>query len=534
MKNKLWTLFKYTTINSYKIGKGIKLKIVPQNIIRIIIGILLLGVIVAYSSLYSYIAYDILSKYNVQEYVPILFYILGFLAIFMFSIYKAKGVLFDSKDNDMLFSMPIKFGTVLSSRILTLLSTNYLFAALIFIPSVVIYSIYENVGLMYFINSFCVFILLPLIPTVLASFVGYIVAYIASRTGNKKTLETIFTFVLFFGIMISINYITQNITKVVVNVEEFSQKFKQYGTFAFYAKDAIIDENIISLLVYILFNILIFGIFVLVLAKQYIKIISRLNSVNSVLRKNGKVDYKISNKNKALLKKEFKRYFSSPIYVFNTAFGVVSLVLVTIYAMFTDVNSIKNIMDINMPQAGNSLFNMAIFLSIFIISLSNTTCSSISLEGKNFWILKSLPLEIYDIFKSKLRLNFLVIVPLTVLCMIVIGILSQFTLIQIIINCVLIVILNLCVSQFGLIINLKYPKLDFVSDTQVVKQSMSTFIGMLGPMVFAMLVMVVYGFVSKFITIEVFSLLFSVVLVIIYFIQKNILKTKGIKMFKEI
>ena len=55
-------------------------------------------------------------------------------------------------------------------------------------------------------------------------------------------------------------------------------------------------------------------------------------------------------------------------------------------------------------------FTPLIILS-FGVGLTCTTGSSISIEGKNLWILKSSPLEVKDIFISKIAVNIILLVP---------------------------------------------------------------------------------------------------------------------------
>lgn len=50
--------------------------------------------------------------------------------------------------------------------------------------------------------------------------------------------------------------------------------------------------------------------------------------------------------------------------------------------------------------------------------MTNTSCVSIYLEGKNLWILKSSPIKEMDIFKSKILLNLPLTIPISIICFI--------------------------------------------------------------------------------------------------------------------
>ena len=63
---------------------------------------------------------------------------------FITSIYKAQGTLFSSKDYDLLMALPIRNSTILTSKILSLMSINYIGTALVIVPASIVYFIYNG------------------------------------------------------------------------------------------------------------------------------------------------------------------------------------------------------------------------------------------------------------------------------------------------------------------------------------------------------------------------------------------------------
>ena len=98
----------------------------------------------------------------------------------------------------------------------------------------------------------------------------------------------------------------------------------------------------------------------------------------------------------------------------------------------------------------------------------------ISLEGKTFSILKSLPVKPYTIIKSKVYAALLIIIPFIFIGDIILFIKFKFDIINIILILIASILLPLISETIGIIINLKYPKMDAKNDTEVVKQSMSS------------------------------------------------------------
>ena len=108
--------------------------------------------------------------------------------------------------------------------------------------------------------------------------------------------------------------------------------------------------------------------------------------------------------------------------------------------------------------------------------------SAISLEGKTFNILKSLPVKPYTIIKSKILAALLIMLPCIFIGDLIVFIKFQFNLLSMLLIIIASVLLPLISATIGIIINLKFPKMDAQNDTEVVKQSRSSairvFIGM--------------------------------------------------------
>ena len=114
--------------------------------------------------------------------------------------------------------------------------------------------------------------------------------------------------------------------------------------------------------------------------------------------------------------------------------------------------------------------------------MSSITSSMISLEGRSFNILKSLPVKPILIIMAKVLTAVLIMVPFIILGDLLMFIKFDFSIWQIILLIASSVIWPMVAEMLGIIVNLKYPKMDAKNDTEVVKQSMSSmvavFIGM--------------------------------------------------------
>lgn len=536
MKSKLWILFKNITVNNYKFNKKFSSSNIPKTIFNIILALLVSVVVIAYSALYSYLATSFAKEYNLEQYIPMLFYLVTQLFIFMFSIYRVKSMLFDSSDNDMLFSMPLKPQTILASRMLTLLSVNYVLTILIYAPSLVIYGMVSQITITYILGAVISVIFLPFIPTVLSSIVGYIIAFVSSKVNSKKIIETIVTFIMFILVFVGVSQIQSFGTIFINNVETIDMVLNNILIFPGLLFKAMYNSNILALIAYIVLNIILFFVFCFILSKGYKNIINRLKEIKKV-KKKGEVKFeKTNNITLTLIKKEFRRYISIPVYVVNTFFGMILLILFAGSTIFIDKTTIMNELfnTSQNAQMGLTIFPFIIMVIAFTMLMSNTAGSSISLEGKNLWILKTLPVDIKKVLKSKVLFNILVILPISIISLVIVFFTFNLTLTELLIGILFEILISIFVGEFGIIINLKYPKINYINETQVVKQSLSSFLCVMLPMVVIMVMPIIYFIASYTISINVFVMIICGILLLINALFYLLINTWGVKKFNKL
>ena len=146
------------------------------------------------------------------------------------------------------------------------------------------------------------------------------------------------------------------------------------------------------------------------------------------------------------------------------------LVIIAIALPFVDPNTISS--QLELAGAIQDVIPMVIS---FCIATTCTTMASISIEGKNLWILKSLPLAVEKIFLSKVLVNLTITMP-AYIATIIIGITLKIPFIQGIIMVLTTILFSLFVALYGLVINLSFPNFSWTTETTIVKQSTSSMI----------------------------------------------------------
>ena len=296
------------------------------------------------------------------------------------------------------------------------------------------------------------------------------------------------------------------------------------------------NSNILALIAYIVLNIILFFVFCLILSKGYKNIINRLKEIKKV-KKKGEVKFEKTNDiTITLIKKEFRRYISIPVYVVNTFFGMILLILFAGSTIFIDKTTIINELfnTSQDAQMGLTIFPFIIMVIAFTMLMSNTAGSSISLEGKNLWILKTLPVDIKKVLKSKVLFNILVILPISIISLVIVFFTFNLTLTELLIGILFEILISIFVGEFGIIINLKYPKINYINETQVVKQSLSSFLCVMLPMVVIMVMPIIYFIASYTISINVFVMIICGILLLINALFYLLINTWGVKKFNKL
>ncbi|HHT38222.1 MAG TPA: ABC transporter permease [Mollicutes bacterium] len=528
MKN-LYLLLKTRLLNTYNIKKLLN---VSKKRMVIYIAIVIYVITTLFISVYEMVSNvaNALNEYHLITYMPVLFYLLSTFMVFMFTTYNAKGSMFNSKDNDLLFSMPIKHSDILGSRLIYVYLWNLMTSLFFIAPTFIVYAIKVDVPFIYYIYAFIIFILLPIIPTILASVIGMIIAYLTSKTSRKNWVELILYFLFIALIYYVIGKSDVIINYIVRNSNNLEQTLKLFFYPLYLVYQIIASYDIVSLIIFVILNIGLFSIFTYILSINYKKIIVKLQEEktrsNYVMK-----ELKSSSILKNLYFKEVKRYFSSPIYVLNTSFGLILILIASIASVFYDKEQILVVFELS---TNGQIFNLLVVAIIFIAFVSNTTSSSISIEGKNLWILKTIPVRVEQIFKGKLLLNISLLLPYIYISLIVLYFTIGLTLVELLILSLIATLSSFASAQFGLLVNLKFPKMDAVSDVVIVKRSASAIISVLFPIAFIMISVLFYPLVDKLISFNILLIFIIILLSLINFVEHYLLNTWGIKQFNKI
>ena len=485
--------------------------------------------------------FEKMAPMHLQFIVLSLFVFMTAIMTIVEGIYKTSSLLFNCKDDQLLLSLPISRRAVLFTRMFKFYVFELEFHSLFIIPLAVAYIRWaENLQWTFFLTTAIMILLLPIIPIVISCIIGVITTGISSRFKYKNLMQIVISMTVLVGILL----LSYNLDGAYTYLAEHATSINDMITKLYYPAGAYanlaVNFNIVDLLIFIAINLGLFGISLLILSKFYFKINSRSKSViTSKKKKVGELKYTSRSSTRSLVHKEINTFFKTPVFIINAGFGVVLFIIAVIVVavkfdsilpMLTDPVT----MDINEKDIMNNIPVLIFLMTSMAAFMTSITNSMISLEGRGINILKSLPITPKKILMSKVYAASVITMPAFILGDIILCIRFNVGIIETLLILILTIVVPLIPHFIGLIFNLKYPKLDWDSPTEVVKQSTSSFISVMS----GFLLLIVTVFVSTWLMerltpvpiLAIVLAVYCLIALILYLYLSN----KGVKEFNNL
>lgn len=287
------------------------------------------------------------------------------------------------------------------------------------------------------------------------------------------------------------------------------------------------EGDISAMLIYTVVIVILCALIYRVLSGSFINIATSNNTVSKVRYKEKKS--KMKNQFAAVLSKEFARFFASPSYMLNCGLG--SLFLFVLGVVFIVKGHSLVVFADTIFQYKEAVRMVPLFFAVAICAtaaMNDIVVPSVSLEGKNLWVLRSLPVKTWDIFRAKLAVQFIftgIPVLFCDICMLIVfrADIKPVTLIMLFILPILYMVFMLL---FGMLLGISFVNLTWTNETAPIKQSLNIFIAMFGGWIFAIavaLVFIVKAYkIGLFMYVIIVDMVFAALSVMLYIWMKKI------------
>lgn len=494
----------------------------------LVVTVLMLIFFLFLSLIYNFSFASLLMLEDRMDLLFPLFFTVATVMTLMTTIFKVKGVVFGSKDFETLQSLPIKSSTIVASKLFVLYVYELIFTLIIMLPTNFAYLIFVPEFGLKIIPSILMLFFVPVVPIVIASLFGFLVS-LASEKIRFKNIIQIFLYMIFFALIFSFSFISSNtgaVTNVFANITNFMNKY--YPLASVYQKGCV-ELDILYLLIFIAVNLVFAAIFIFVVGKFYKKI-NLLVLSQRAHRKYVATYLKSEGQLKTLFFKELKKYVATPIYLMNTVVGGVMMIVAGVFALVYSSTLTQFINEFDLKIVAELV---VAYSGVYMLGITTTTSVSISLEGNTFWIIKSLPIDYKKYYWSKIILNVLVLGTCGLIANILLGIAIKASLLSWVMLILFPIVFTLLTGVLGLLINLVFPKIKWLTEAAAVKNSAAVILTMLLDFV----VMIVLGaivVVGYFVNPYLFGYLGLIFCMIVTFVLIKILYAKGEKLISRI
>lgn len=421
----------------------------------------------------------------------------GFAVLYV--LLRADSYLFHFKDYEQVAPLPIKPIELVAVKVILMMTGLYIMTFLITAPIMAVYYVHAGFDVLKLAYYLVGMLFVPLLPTILFSLVSLMLHRVSKAFRNNKLASiillmgfTVALIILSTALSLSGNGFLIGQTNVIewINTNiPISEWFIQ----------AVAEEDLLKLLFVILIGGIPFALFVLALPKPVVRL--NQTATNTVRQKDEKPVYEARGVFKSLVRKEWRKFFAVPMYAMNSGIGIVMLLLA---AGATVVFKQDVIGFFDLPEFSGDIAELIVVGFVaFCIAMVYTPAVSLSLEGKAFWIVKSLPLEPKKVMAAKIAFNLLLQVPAGLVGALLMSIALELPVLSIFAILLFVAVFAAMVSTAFAYVNLLMPKFDWINEIEVVKQSLAAVVAIFGS--FGLIALSIVGILQLAKVIPVFA-----------------------------
>lgn len=467
------------------------------------------------------------------------------------TIFSSLNILFFSKDTEYLIPLPIKPIKIIMAKLNCLIISQYIIELAVIFPVIILYGYLLNLSVSFYIIGLLVMFMFPIIPVILTTIIITLIMKFTNIIKNKDMVQYISVgLTLVFVVLVQF----LNSSNTTITDEELGNMLVETnGLIRIYSDifitieptvNSLINYNnlngIFNIIILFLETVSIYVIGSLIISKIYIKTVIKAMSsgIKKGKRINQEKDFYVKPSIKSYIIKEFINLNRNPIFFMQCILP--SILFPFIFAMpvilsfkdmsIEDIKMVKDLITQNIYEPIGISICLVIIMFLFMFNFISVT--SISRDRNNAIFMKYIPIDlekqcIYKVIPG-IILNIFPILFFTIALTLLIPIENIKIVLYILIGACLVNVFN---NYLMIIIDLKNPKLEWITEYAVVKQNINMFFQM-GIILLEIGIVIFLGF--KIVNLEIFVLLIALIYLLgIYLISTYISKNKS-KLFRKI
>ena len=321
------------------------------------------------------------------EYVYASLLSLTSVALITLLLFTLNALLFEGNDYEMLHSLPVSKRDIIASKLLIVYIFAFCFTCGMMLPGMVVHVLTTHACLQ-FLSGILSLVFVPVIPIGIAIIFGVGILYVASFVKHTTVLKVLLSVLLFVGLMVGI-FLSQGVGGLSTTIG--LQMIQIYPLSLMFLK-----SNLLYACISIIASMLTFYM----LTWKY-EVLHKLSTKHRVIYHEATFNQRSTLY--ALYQKEMMRFFGSYLAVINQGFGVIMLVIGSVLLVFVPPTILFSMLKVSQIP-----INVEDYIPLVIagmLAFTFPSASSLSLEGKNLWIIQTAPIKMKDIIFSKISVT---------------------------------------------------------------------------------------------------------------------------------
>ena len=363
-----------------------------------------------------------------------------------------------------------------------------LYSAVVILPAIIVYWAAAGVTLRAVFGGLLMTLLISVFVLTISCVLGWIVAKI-SRKLKHKSLITVLISLVVIGVYYFVYFKAQSVIQdLLENAAVYGAQIKGTAYPVYLFGSVGVGDAVASVIVSGAVAVLFWLMWVL-LSRSFLQIAT--STGKSVRREYREMRSKQRGIDAALLRREFSRFTASPNYMLNCGLGTFLMPLCAIAVLWKG-GELFAVLDAMFAQTAGSVPLLLCVALCGLASMNFMTAPSVSLEGKSLWLLQSLPVEPWRIFRAKIRMQLLLTGLPLLLCIVCTAAVYPTDPVQLLMLLLFAGSYVLLMALVGLFLGVKMPTLTWTNEIMPIKQGGAVIITLLGG--FGYMVLLFVGF----------------------------------------
>ena len=419
------------------------------------------------------------------------FSLMGLLAILLGtfgSVFNTFSCLYLSRDNDLMLSLPIPVNALMASRLLTVYLMGVMYSIIVILPAVIVYWVkaYVSAGVVF--GSLLLMLLISVFILTLSCALGWVVAKISLKLKNKSFI-TVLVSLAFFGGYYFFYFKAQTLIQdLLANAAGYAAKIKG-AAYPLYLFGRVGTGDWAAMLMVSAVVFALFAIVWVLISRSFLKIATSSGKTEKrVYKEKARKPKSISG---ALLEKEFRRFTSSPVYMLNCGLGILLLPITGAVLLWKGGTIISMLNEVFGAKASCTPLILCAIICV-LASMNDMAAPSVSLEGKTFWLVQSLPVTPWQVLRAKLGVQLLLTGVPVLLCFVCLPFIYPYSPLEMLFTVFVLFSYVLFSALFDLFIGVMTANMTWTNETTPIKQNAGVIFAMLSG--FAYTVLLCAGF----------------------------------------